>query len=186
MVSVQEWQPKKAARCSPAADRKDARDLLSEACDAEPACPLPVDASVRELRTPSRSGTGRADKLKRKSEFDEVKASGLKWNDPLFTFLAVPASCEEGVRCGIICSRRFDKRAVVRNRARRLLWEAFRLLKADFPPCRFLLIPRRKICTENMNVVREHLNAVLPWLKRKLEQEQKHKSDSLSPSQESC
>jgi hypothetical protein len=37
-----------------------------------------------------------------------------------------------------------------------------------------------------MNVVREHLNAVLPWLKRKLEQEQKHKSDSLSPSQESC
>ena len=160
--------------------------MLSEACDAEPACPLPVDASVRELRTPSRSGTGRADKLKRKSEFDEVKASGLKWNDPLFTFLAVPASYEEGVRCGIICSRRFDKRAVVRNRARRLLWEAFRLLKADFPPCRFLLIPRRKICTENMNVVREHLNAVLPWLKRKLEQEQKHKSDSLSPSQESC
>ncbi len=97
-----------------------------------------------------------------------LKASGLKWNDPLFIFLAVPAASGEETRCGIICSRRFDKRAVVRNRARRLLWEAFRLSKERFPPCRIVMIPRRRICLEKMETVKTHLEALLPWLAKVL------------------
>jgi len=138
--------------------------LLSDVSGTEALNASPVEGAVK----PSRRAAGRAGKLTMKSEFDEVKASGLKWNDPLFTFLAVPASDGEGARCGIICSRRFDKRAVVRNRARRLLWEAFRLLKERIPPCRIVMIPRRKICPVKMNTVKAHLEALLPWLGKML------------------
>ena len=32
-----------------------------------------------------------------------------------------------------------------RNRARRLLWESFRLLKSEMAVCRLILIPRRRL-----------------------------------------
>lgn len=177
-----EWQPKKAVRSSPVADRKDARDLLSDLCNAEKAVPRSVNEPENGA-TVAGSGISKtaANKLKRKSEFDEVKASGLKWNDTLFTFLAAPSSGEEKEpRCGIICSRRFHKRAVVRNRARRILWEAFRLTKENIPPCWIVMIPRRKICSEKMPVVKAHLETIIPWLEKHL-----RKSASPAPPQDS-
>ena len=138
--------------------------MLSEADGAETRAASPAE----ETAPPACRRSGRPGKLTKKSEFEEVKASGLKWNGPLFTVLAVPAAPGEETRCGIICSRRFDKRAVVRNRARRLLWEAFRLSKERFPSCRIVMIPRRKICLEKMNTVKTQLEAVLPWLEKAL------------------
>lgn len=138
--------------------------MLSEAGGTETRAASPAEGAA----LPVHRSAGRPGKLTKKSEFDEVKASGLKWNDPLFIFLAVPAASGEETRCGIICSRRFDKRAVVRNRARRLLWEAFRLSKERFPPCRIVMIPRRRICLEKMETVKTHLEALLPWLAKVL------------------
>ncbi len=155
--------------------------MLSDDCSAEAACPPPEQpaANGSELICRPVHGTG---KLKRKSEFDEVKASRLKWNDPLFTFLAVNAGKEEMPQCGIICSRRFHKRAVVRNRARRILWESFRLLCGEnkFPPCRVLLIPKRRICGEKMWEVKAHMERVLPWLKKNLEAQNRDESPAVS------
>ncbi|MBR7121535.1 MAG: ribonuclease P protein component, partial [Lentisphaeria bacterium] len=47
--------------------------------------------------------------------------------------------------------------SVVRNRARRLMWESFRMLKPDLSPCRILLIPRRRM----MNYSRQQATAEL-------------------------
>ena len=145
--------------------------MLSEVCGAGTASqpsekPVATSPEAAALK-PRAIG---ADKLKRKSEFDEVKASSLKWNDPLFTFLAVNAPGCEVPCCGIICSRRFHKRAVVRNRARRILWEAFRLLNGEgkIPPCKVLMIPKRKISAVKMWAVKASLENLLPWLERNL------------------
>ncbi len=106
----------------------------------------------------------KADKLKTKSEFDAVKSEGSRISNELFTFLSLPVRDEVNPRCGVICSRKFHKRAVVRNRARRLLWESFRLLKKRISPCWMILIPKRKILNAGMPDVKSALNNALEKL----------------------
>ena len=60
--------------------------------------------------------------------------------------VAVCAPSPDGtVRCGVICGKKYSLLAVKRNRARRLFWESFRLLKGFLPPCWLLLIPRSRL-----------------------------------------
>ncbi len=96
------------------------------------------------------------DKLKLKSDFMLVREKGRKETGPYAVMLYLPPEApdsEETVKCGIICSRRFDRRAVKRNRARRLLWESFRLMKRRIVPCRMIFIPRREILNAKMQDV---------------------------------
>ena len=58
---------------------------------------------------------------------------------------AVTESENGSLQAGVICGRKFCIRAVVRNRARRLVWESFRLLKPQIKPCRLVFIPRQRI-----------------------------------------
>ena len=86
------------------------------------------------------------DKLKLKSEFENVRIHGEKIVSK--GFLTVVAKSFDGisnVRCGVICSRKYSVLAVRRNRARRLLFESFRLLKHDIEPCHIVLIPRKRM-----------------------------------------
>jgi ribonuclease P protein component len=70
-------------------------------------------------------------KLLHKAEFDRVFAAGRRGFGPgLLVFLA--DSRAPNSRLGLSVSRRFGK-AVARNRARRLLREAFRLSEAELP-----------------------------------------------------
>ena len=101
-----------------------------------------------------------ADKLKLKSEFDYLKESGTKLVGRNFLLVhATPP--DDKMRWGVICSRRFDKRAVVRNRARRLLWESFRQLKARIKPCHVVLIPRRLITKQKQQDVGKEMKYLL-------------------------
>ncbi|MBQ9336851.1 MAG: ribonuclease P protein component [Lentisphaeria bacterium] len=91
-----------------------------------------------------------------KSEFSAVREQAQKQ----VSFLAVmlytgpdPENPGQSARCGVICSRKFDKRAVYRNRARRLLHEAFRLTRQELKPCRIIFIPRRPILDHKMQAV---------------------------------
>lgn len=56
-------------------------------------------------------------------------------------------------RVGIVVSRRFSGKAVVRNRARRLLREAYRQLHPELEPAWVMLIPRRDIQKTNIHHV---------------------------------
>ncbi len=107
------------------------------------------------------------DKLRLKAEFDQVRAEGIKQAGRYLVAVVAPAP-DERRRCGVICGRKFSLLAVRRNRARRLLWESFRLLKPEISVCRLILIPRRPISrAKRPEVTREmavllHRGGVLP------------------------
>ena len=79
------------------------------------------------------------DKLKLKSDFMLVREKGKKQTSPFAVLLyLVPDGNQslDSVKCGIICSRRFDRRAV-----RRIM------------PCQMIFIPRREILNARMQDV---------------------------------
>ena len=84
----------------------------------------------------------KSDKLIYRSQFDQVRQEGKKTVGPGLVVAVAP--CSE-IGCGVICSKKFSLLAVERNRARRILWESFRMLKPHLPPCRLVLIPRQKL-----------------------------------------
>ena len=86
----------------------------------------------------------KSSKLQRKSEFERLKSAPFRRAGSL---MAVSVAPGEGkfAKCGVICSRKFSLLAVERNRARRMMWESFRLLGRRILPCRMVLIPRRRI-----------------------------------------
>ena len=102
----------------------------------------------------------KSDKLRFKAQFDQVRRDGVKCTGPAVVAI-VASSPEERSECGVICSRKYSLKSVVRNRARRLLWESFRMLKPGLSPCRILLIPRRKLMTAGRVEVTEELKQLL-------------------------
>ena len=77
--------------------------------------------------------------------------------------MAVSVAPGEGkfAKCGVICSRKFSLLAVERNRARRMMWESFRLLGRRILPCRMVLIPRRRIKYAAQQEVMRELTQIL-------------------------
>ena len=77
--------------------------------------------------------------------------------------MAVSVAPGEGkfAKCGVICSRKFSLLAVERNRARRMMWESFRLLGRRILPFRMVLIPRRRIKGAAQTEVMEELAKLL-------------------------
>ncbi|OQA87004.1 MAG: ribonuclease P [Lentisphaerae bacterium ADurb.Bin242] len=103
------------------------------------------------------------DRLKLKSEFSAVRENARKEVSRFAVMLyTLPDSTEipPNARCGVVCSRKFDKRAVKRNRARRLLLEAFRLTKQKLAPCQIIFIPRKDILHAKMQHVAVRLEGM--------------------------
>lgn len=107
-----------------------------------------------------RSSLRKQEKLRTRKDFDALKEHGKACRDPFFTVLvqaAEPDNPVQNLRYGIICSRKLHHSAVVRNRARRLITETFRLCKENILPCGILVIPRRAIFGAKQQEVQEHL-----------------------------
>ena len=107
-----------------------------------------------------RSSLRKQEKLRTRKDFDALKEHGKACRDPFFTVLvraAVPDGPVQTIRYGIICSRKLHHSAVVRNRARRLITETFRLCKEIILPCSILVIPRRAMFGAKQQEVQEHL-----------------------------
>ena len=107
-----------------------------------------------------RSSLRKQEKLRTRKDFDALKEHGKACRDPFFTVLVQAAGPDDPVRItryGVICSRKLHHSAVVRNRARRLISETFRLCKKDILPCSILVIPRRTIFGAKQQEVQEHL-----------------------------
>ena len=107
-----------------------------------------------------RSSLRKQEKLRTRKDFDALKEHGKACRDPFFTVLvraAEPDDPVQNLRYGIICSRKLHHSAVVRNRARRLITETFRLCKENILPCGILVIPRRAIFGTKQQEVQEHL-----------------------------
>ena len=100
------------------------------------------------------------EKLRTRKDFDALKEHGKACRDPFFTVLvqaAEPGNPVQNLRYGIICSRKLHHSAVVRNRARRLISETFRLNRESILPCSIVIIPRRAIFGAKQQEVQEHL-----------------------------
>ena len=107
-----------------------------------------------------RGNLRKQDKLRTRKDFDALKEHGKACRDPFFTVLvqaAEPGNPVQTTRYGIICSRKLHHSAVVRNRARRLITETFRLCKEIILPCSILVIPRRAMFGAKQQEVQEHL-----------------------------
>lgn len=107
-----------------------------------------------------RSSLRKQEKLRTRKDFDALKEHGKACRDPFFTVLvraAKPDDPAQITRYGIICSRKFHHSAVIRNRARRLISETFRLCKENILPCSILVIPRRAIFGAKQQDVQDHL-----------------------------
>ena len=107
-----------------------------------------------------RSSLRKQEKLRTRKDFDALKEHGKACRDPFFTVLVRAAEPDDPVqitRYGVICSRKLHHSAVVRNRARRLITETFRLCKEIILPCSILIIPRRAIFGAKQQEVQEHL-----------------------------
>ena len=99
-------------------------------------------------------------KLRTRKDFDALKEHGKACRDAFFTVLVratEPDDPAPHLRYGVICSRKLHHSAVVRNRARRLITETFRLTKEVILPCSILIIPRRAIFGAKQQEVQEHL-----------------------------
>ena len=86
----------------------------------------------------------KSDKITLKADFTAVRENGRSAAGHLL--VAATAASENGrLQAGVICGRKFCTKAVVRNRARRLVWESFRMLKPQLSACRLVFIPRQRI-----------------------------------------
>ena len=104
------------------------------------------------------------EKLRTRKDFDALKEHGKACRDPFFTVLVQAAKPDDPVRIpryGVICSRKLHHSAVVRNRARRLISETFRLNRENILPCSIVIIPRRAIFGTKQQEVQEHLLRIL-------------------------
>lgn len=107
-----------------------------------------------------RSSLRKQEKLRTRKDFDALKEHGKACRDPFFTVLVRAAGPDDPVqitRYGVICSRKLHHSAVIRNRARRLITETFRLSKEKILPCSIVVIPRRAIFGAKQQEVQEHL-----------------------------
>jgi ribonuclease P protein component len=97
--------------------------------------------------------------MRRQKEYARVYSTGVRARGQLILVVAAPGDNPLMARMGLSVGRKFNKSAVIRNRARRVMREAFRLERANLPALNLILIPvarDRKLTT----------NAVAPELRR--------------------
>ena len=102
----------------------------------------------------------KTDKIRFKSEFDQIRQNGEKLVGSSMLVVYAPAP-DKRLRCGVICGKKYSLLAVKRNRARRLLWESFRLLRESIEIRHLLLIPRRRMEKADRRQVTRELAGLL-------------------------
>lgn len=100
------------------------------------------------------AGYGPACRLRRGKDFERLFETAASRVGRTMVLRALPSTTVSS-RCGVIASKRTFRRAVDRNRAKRLLREAFRLERDVLPfPCDIVLIARKWILRCDIHAVR--------------------------------
>lgn len=102
-----------------------------------------ADAGTPNSRGPAKPFS-RDTRLRRQDEFRAVRMQGVNVAGRRCVLVAMPVA-EGPAKLTVINSRKLSTRAVPRNRARRLIKEAIRILWPRIRPCWAIVIPRRRI-----------------------------------------
>ena len=84
----------------------------------------------------------RAARLLTPADFARLRGISRRIGSPTFAAEVAPASPASCARPGLAVSRRVSKRAVRRNRIKRIARDSFRRQRASLPACDILLIAR--------------------------------------------
>ena len=87
------------------------------------------------------SGLAKSVKICHRADFDRLRSAGRSFAAETLVLVFLDHS---ELRCGVVCSKRYSTLSVERNRARRLLWESFRIVRPHLTgKGMFLAIARR-------------------------------------------
>lgn len=92
-------------------------------------------------------------RLRTRAHLECVRQQGSRDAGPLCVVAAVRPPPDAQGRVAFVVSRRYSPKAVVRNRARRLLREAYRQTVAQLQPAWIVLIPRHRLQQARMQDV---------------------------------
>lgn len=121
------------------------------------------------MEQPEGTGFGKALRLRRRREFLAVQRGGVHRRGRLLTVIARRgADAAAPARLGITASRKVGN-AVLRNRIKRLVREAFRTERRRLPGALDLVVvPRPGAAEASFSEVRDELVGAVGWLGRKL------------------
>ena len=94
------------------------------------------------------------EKLKKQKEFERVFKEGKSYGGTTVAFYFAESELDFP-RAGFIASKKISKRAVDRNRAKRLMREVFRLNKHKLKPVDIIFIARKGIIGKKFREVEE-------------------------------
>ncbi|MCE5233834.1 MAG: ribonuclease P protein component [Mizugakiibacter sp.] len=112
----------------------------------------------------SQAGLPRGARLRRAADFAALRSAAGRLSSRYFQirYGVGGAAC---ARLGLAVSRRVSKRAVERNRIKRLVREAFRQARAELPPLDLLVIARAEAVTQPGPVLLDDLARLWTRLK---------------------
>lgn len=131
-----------------------------------------VDQSTNRLANPSANSPGRQrfrsrSRIRTRRDFVRIQSQGVRVSSEHFVFLMVPGGIDAATRMGITITRKVGC-AVVRNRAKRLVREAFRQLSASLPKhTDMVIIVRKPLHGLKTPAVIEQWKAVLHLMHRR-------------------
>jgi len=95
------------------------------------------------------------------TEFERVFKQGKRTAAPLMALHMLLDHGDEGARLGLVVSRKVDKRAVYRNRIKRVVRESFRQLRAQLPAGAYVVLARAGAAQADNAQLRDTLERLL-------------------------
>lgn len=115
--------------------------------------------------SPRVAAPGRENRVRKRAEFVEIQSAGSRVNGDCLVFI-LQRRAEGPVRLGITASRKIGG-AVQRNRARRLIREAFRGVFSDLPGALdIVVIVRRPLGERKLPDIMGEFRRALPRIRR--------------------
>jgi ribonuclease P protein component len=94
------------------------------------------------------------------ADFSRVYREGVRVRGTFILLVAAPSLNPSNPRLGLSVGRKFSKKAVLRNRVRRVLRESFRLARPEMPALDMVLIPIAKDQAYSTPVCKTELQAL--------------------------